>query len=141
MMFLPTAVAALSGLANQHRLTAFRLLVRAGPAGLSAGDIAREVGLLPNTLSTHLSTLVHAGLVESRRNSRSLLYSANYAGMRELLDYLVEDCCGGHPEICAPLIARATEAACCPEPGPQAGSESVPESGLKPALTLTKDFP
>lgn len=107
MMHLPTAVAALSGLANLHRLTAFRLLVRAGPAGLAAGDIAREVGLLPNTLSTHLATLAHAGLVKSRREGRSLVYTADYAGMRELLDYLVEDCCGGHPEICAPLIAGA----------------------------------
>lgn len=119
-MLLPTAVAALSGLANGHRLAAFRLLVRAGPDGLAAGDIAREVGLLPNTLSTHLATLAHAGLIQSRRVGRSLVYTADYAGMRELLDYLVEDCCGGRPEICAPLIAGAADTACCPEPEPAA---------------------
>lgn len=118
MMYLPTAVAALSGLANQHRLVAFRLLVRAGPDGMAAGDIAREVGLLPNTLSTHLATLAHAGLVRSRREGRSLIYSADYAGMRDLLDYLMEDCCGGHPEICAPPVAGAAEPACCPAPEP-----------------------
>ena len=100
-MQLPTAVEALSALAHASRLAVFRLLVRAGPDGLPAGEIAREVGVLPNTLSTHLTILAHAGLVQARRDGRSILYSADYAGMRALLGFLMEDCCAGLPEICA----------------------------------------
>ncbi|WP_336297336.1 ArsR/SmtB family transcription factor [Sphingomonas sp. 7/4-4] len=79
-MLLPTAVEALSALAHGHRLAVFRLLVRAGADGLPAGEIAREVGVLPNTLSTHLTILGHAELVHSRREGRSVIYSANYGG-------------------------------------------------------------
>ena len=84
-MQLPQAVTALSALGNGHRLAIFRLLVRAGPAGIAAGEVSREVGLLPNTLSTHLAALVHAGLAQSRRAGRSVLYSADYAAIRALL--------------------------------------------------------
>lgn len=110
-MQLVEAVKALSALAQEHRLSAFRLLVRAGSDGLPAGEIAREVGVLPNTLSTHLTILDHAGLLRSRREGRSVIYSANYDGMGELLDFLVADCCDGRPEICAPLAEVAQ--ACC----------------------------
>jgi DNA-binding transcriptional ArsR family regulator len=113
-MQLPTAVEALSALAHGHRLTVFRLLVRAGANGLPAGEIAREVGVLPNTLSTHLTILGHAGLVISRREGRSIIYSADYDGMRGLLAFLIADCCAGRPEICAPLTNLASEANCCP---------------------------
>ncbi len=113
-MELPTAVEALSALAHGHRLAVFRLLVRAGGDGMPAGDIAREVGALPNTLSTHLTILGHAGLVRSRREGRSIIYSADYDGMRALLGFLVEDCCAGRPEICAPLADAAEQASCCP---------------------------
>ncbi|MFD2579855.1 ArsR/SmtB family transcription factor [Novosphingobium colocasiae] len=109
-MLLPDAVAALSALAHGHRLTVFRLLVRVGADGLPAGEIAREVGVLPNTLSTHLTILGHAGLIQSRREGRSVIYSADYDGMRGLLGFLVSDCCAGRPEICAPLMGLA---ACC----------------------------
>lgn len=109
-MQLPTAVEALSALAHNHRLAVFRLLVRAGSDGMAAGDIAREVGVLPNTLSTHLTILGHAGLIQSRRDGRSVIYSADYEGMRDLLDFLVSDCCAGRPEICAPL---ADAVSCC----------------------------
>lgn len=109
-MLLPAAVDALSALAHGHRLAVFRLLVRAGAAGLPAGEIAREIGVLPNTLSTHLTILGHAGLVYSRREGRSVIYSANYDGMRGLLGFLVADCCGGRPEICGSLVDAAT---CC----------------------------
>ncbi|WP_374414306.1 ArsR/SmtB family transcription factor [Novosphingobium colocasiae] len=109
-MLLPDAVAALSALAHGHRLTVFRLLVRAGTDGLPAGEIAREVGVLPNTLSTHLTILGHAGLIQSRREGRSVIYSADYDGMRGLLGFLVSDCCAGRPEICAPLTELT---ACC----------------------------
>lgn len=103
LMQIPAAVDALSALAHGHRLAVFRLLVRAGVGGLAAGEIAREVGVRPNTLSTHLAILSHAGLVGSRREGRSVIYSADYDGMRDLLGFLVDDCCGGRPEICAPL--------------------------------------
>jgi ArsR family transcriptional regulator len=114
LMELPTAVEALSALAHGHRLAVFRLLVRAGADGMPAGDIAREVGALPNTLSTHLTILGHAGLVRSRREGRSIIYSADYDGMRALLGFLVEDCCAGRPEICAPLVGSIEQAGCCP---------------------------
>src|SRR4051812_40833391 len=113
-MQIPTAVEALSALAHASRLAVFRLLVRAGPDGLRAGDIAREVGALPNTLSTHLNILAHAGLIRSRRDGRAILYSADYDGMRNLLGFLMDDCCAGRPEICAPLAELAVEAKCCP---------------------------
>jgi DNA-binding transcriptional ArsR family regulator len=103
MMPLPRAVDLLSALAQESRLAAFRLLVKAGPDGLPAGVIAREVGVRPNTLSTHLAILEHAGLVQARREGRSVIYAADYAAMRGLLGFLVEDCCGGKPEICATL--------------------------------------
>lgn len=112
-MKTPEAVEALSALAHGHRLAVFRLLVRAGPEGVPAGEIAREVGALPNTLSTHLAILGHAGLIQSRRAGRSVIYSADYQGMQGLLGFLVADCCGGRPEICAPLAAMANEAGCC----------------------------
>jgi ArsR family transcriptional regulator, arsenate/arsenite/antimonite-responsive transcriptional repressor len=112
-MQLPTAVEALSALAHNHRLAVFRLLVRAGADGIAAGEIAREVGVLPNTLSTHLNILGHAGLIRSRRDGRSVVYSADYGGMRDLLGFLVADCCAGRPEICAPLAEMAQQADCC----------------------------
>lgn len=113
-MQLPNAVEALSALAHNHRLAVFRLLVRAGSKGVSAGEIAREVGTLPNTLSTHLTILSHAGLIQSRRDGRSVIYAADYDGMRDLLGFLVADCCAGRPEICAQLVDVVQSADCCP---------------------------
>lgn len=106
-MQIPVAVEALSALAHGHRLAVFRLLVRAGEEGLAAGEIAREIGVLPNTLSTHLTILGHAGLVRSQRQGRSVIYSADYGGMRDLLAFLVADCCAGRSEICGPLGTMA----------------------------------
>ena len=100
---LPLAVERLSALAHGSRLAVFRLLVRTGPEGLPAGEIAREIGVLPNTLSTHLNILGHAGLVRARRDGRSIVYSADYDRMRDLLGFLMNDCCAGRPEICAPI--------------------------------------
>jgi DNA-binding transcriptional ArsR family regulator len=111
---LPVAVEALSALAHASRLAAFRLLVRAGPEGVAAGEIAREIGALPNTLSTHLTILGHAGLVRSRREGRSIVYSADYERMGELLGFLVDDCCGGRPEICGTLAGLASSGVRCP---------------------------
>ena len=106
------AVEALSALAQGHRLAVFRLLVKAGPDGMPAGDVARDIGALPNTLSTHLAILDRAGLIRSRREGRSVIYTADYDGMRGLLGFLVADCCGGRPEICEPLVDVAQN--CCP---------------------------
>jgi len=109
----PAAVAALSALAHPGRLEVFRLLVQAGPEGVAAGEIARATGSLANTLSANLNLLAGAGLVTSRREGRSIIYAAGYERMRELLAFLMEDCCAGNPEICAPLAAIAERAACC----------------------------
>ncbi len=97
------AIAALSALAHPGRLEVFRRLVRAGPGGLAAGEIARATGSLPNTLSSNLAILNAAGLTRSRREGRSIVYSADFGAMRGLLAYLMEDCCEGRPEICADL--------------------------------------
>ena len=107
------AVAALSALAHESRLSVFRLLVQAGPEGLAAGEIARRTGALPNTLSANLAILTNAGLATSRREGRSIIYAAGYGPMRELLAFLMEDCCQGSPEICAPLADLARACAAC----------------------------
>ena len=102
-----SAVAALSALAHEGRLAIFRLLVKAGESGMAAGDISRATGVLPNTLSSNLSILSGAGLVSSRREGRSVIYNAAYDQMRDLLAFLMEDCCAGNAAICAPLAAIA----------------------------------
>jgi DNA-binding transcriptional ArsR family regulator len=107
------AVRALSALAHEGRLETFRLLVQAGADGLAAGEIARRVGIAPNTLSASLTVLFNAGLVVSRRDGRSIIYAAAYEQMADLLGFLLEDCCNGRPEICVPLAAIASQAACC----------------------------
>lgn len=115
-MDLDSSVHTLSALANASRLTIFRLLVQAGAPGLAAGEIARLAHIVPSTLSTHLSLLTQAGLIRGRRESRSIIYTADYARMRELLGFLLEDCCAGAPEVCAPL-AEIARAACCEAAG------------------------
>lgn len=102
-----SAVAALSALAHEGRLEIFRLLVKAGDPGMAAGEIARATGVLPNTLSSNLGILAGAGLVTSRRDGRSIIYNAAYGRMRDLLAFLMEDCCQGNAAICAPLAAIA----------------------------------
>lgn len=104
------AAGSLSALAHEGRLKIFRLLVQAGPDGMAAGDIARATGTLPNTLSSNLNILNNARLVRSQRLGRSIIYTAAYDQMRELLAFLLEDCCGGSAEICAPLVAVASRA-------------------------------
>ena len=88
------AIAALGALAQDTRLALFRLLVTAGPEGLSAGTIAERLRVAPSSLSFHLQQLLHAGLVTQRRLSRQLIYSAEYGTMNELMAYLTENCCG-----------------------------------------------
>jgi DNA-binding transcriptional ArsR family regulator len=110
------AVKRLSALAQESRLAVFRLLVKAGPAGVAAGEIARALEVTPNTLSAQLTVLSNAGLVTSRRDGRSIIYAASYDGMSALLVYLMDDCCQGRPEVCAPLAAVALRTVCCDQP-------------------------
>jgi ArsR family transcriptional regulator, arsenate/arsenite/antimonite-responsive transcriptional repressor len=100
------AVAALAALAQDNRLDVFRLLVRAGPEGMAAGEVAEALDLAPNTLTFHFDRLRIAGLVTVRREGRSMIYAARYEAMNALLGYLTENCCQGRP--CAPARRRAT---------------------------------
>jgi ArsR family transcriptional regulator len=110
------AVRRLSALAQDSRLAVFRLLVQAGPDGMAAGDIARGLDITPNTLSAQLNILANAGLVHSRRQGRSIIYLAGYDAITALLVHLMQDCCGGRPEVCAPLAEATARAACCNTP-------------------------
>jgi ArsR family transcriptional regulator, arsenate/arsenite/antimonite-responsive transcriptional repressor len=111
-MELSHATEALGALAQESRLKVFRLLVRSGPSGMAAGDIARTLDVPSNTMSSHLAVLSRAQLVASRKDGRSIIYAVDLAGTRALLSYLVEDCCCGKPNVCTPLIDSAL-AACC----------------------------
>jgi DNA-binding transcriptional ArsR family regulator len=104
------AIQRLSAIAQEGRLAVFRLLVKAGPGGLAAGDIARRLKTPANTMSAQLLVLANAGLVRARREGRSIIYSIDFEAMSGLLVFLTEDCCGGRPEICAPLAGIAS---CC----------------------------
>lgn len=104
-MDITTAVDALDALAHETRLGVFRLLVKAGPGGLSAGDIADRMHALQNTMSSHLHKLGRAGIIASRREGRHIIYSANFTALSGLIVYLMEDCCGGTAELCEPIAA------------------------------------
>jgi len=106
-MNTPEAISAMTALAQETRLQVFRLLVRAGPSGLMAGEIAEAAEALPSTMSHHLGLLERAGLVTSRRSGRSIIYAADYEGIRRLLSFLMEDCCQGRPEICGSGLSPA----------------------------------
>ena len=99
------AVRALGALAHPGRLDVFRMLVQAGRDGMAAGEIARATGSPQSSLSANLTILSNAGLIAPRRDGRSIIYRAAYEQMTGLLAYLMEDCCAGKPEICAPLAA------------------------------------
>jgi ArsR family transcriptional regulator len=112
-MEISFAVAALGALAQESRLKVFRLLVRSGANGLAAGEIARALKVPQNTMSAHLAILARARLVTSRKEGRSVIYAVDLEGTRALLSFLLEDCCRGKAQLCAPLI-EATLAECCP---------------------------
>jgi ArsR family transcriptional regulator, arsenate/arsenite/antimonite-responsive transcriptional repressor len=99
-MSTPQALAALSALGQPARLAIFRLLMRREPDGLPAGAIASAIGCPQNTISTHLAILARAGLAAGVRDGRSIIYRAHVDGMRALIDFLVTDCCAGHPDLC-----------------------------------------
>lgn len=105
-MDMTHALAAFDALGQPSRLAVFRLLVQTGPAGMAAGDIARQLDLRANTLSTHLAILQAAGMISAAREGRSIRYAADMAGLRAILAWLLQDCCGGSPEICAPVLDR-----------------------------------
>lgn len=109
-MHTKQAIEALGALAQETRLAIFRLLVEAGPAGAAAGAIADRLGVPPSSLSFHLAQLTHAGLIVQRRESRSLIYSADFAAMNALLGYLTENCCGRGAGACLPLPEPRTVA-------------------------------
>lgn len=107
------AVRRLSALAQASRLSVFRLLVKVGSEGMAAGDIAKALGVPANTLSAQLNILSIAELISSRREGRSIIYSADFENMGELMVYLVEDCCQGHEDVCQPLTDATERIACC----------------------------
>lgn len=109
-------IRALGALAQEHRLAAFRLLVQAGAEGLPAGVIAERLDMAASSMSFHLSALTHAGLVTQRRQSRLIIYTANYAAMNGLMAYLTENCCGG--------VACMDETPCCPPQTPPVETSS-----------------
>lgn len=108
-------IKALAALAQEHRLAVYRLLVQAGPDGLSAGVLADRVSVPPSSMSFHLAQLANAGLVTQRRQSRSIIYAADYAAMNGVMAYLTENCCGGMScsamTVCPPQISDQKDVA------------------------------
>jgi ArsR family transcriptional regulator, arsenate/arsenite/antimonite-responsive transcriptional repressor len=104
-MEIEQVILALAALAQSTRLGVFRLLVKHEPDGLAAGDIARAFAVPQNTMSAHLAILARAGLVMSERKSRSIVYRADLQAFQDLTSFMVEDCCGGRAELCAPVAA------------------------------------
>lgn len=106
------ALVSFAALSQESRLRVVRLLVQAGSDGLAAGALGNALGVSSSNLSFHLKDLEHSGLVQSRRVSRSIIYSANLPALSGLVAFLMRDCCSGHPEICAPAMAALAN--CCP---------------------------
>jgi DNA-binding transcriptional ArsR family regulator len=104
------ALTAFAALSQETRLGIVRLLVRAGADGVAAGDVAEAVSVSASNVSFHLKELERSGLIAARREARSIIYRANYDALRDLIAFLMKDCCAGHPEICAPVLAET----CCP---------------------------
>lgn len=110
------AIAALAALAQTTRMDAFRLLVGREPEGVPAGELARLMAVPQNTMSAHLAVLARAGLVVGERQSRSIMYRANLARLREVTLYILKDCCGGRADLCAPIVADLIP--CCKPKAP-----------------------
>jgi DNA-binding transcriptional ArsR family regulator len=98
------AILSFAALAQSTRLDVFRLLVKHEPEGLAAGEIAKALAVPQNTMSSHLAILARAGLVISERKSRSIVYRADLARLGGVVQFLLEDCCGGRADLCAPLV-------------------------------------
>ena len=104
------ASAAFGALSQETRLDVLRLLIKAGPAGEAAGAIADALGASASTLSFHLKELAAAGLIAPRRDGRSIYYAADYGGLRNLIEFLMADCCQGDPRLCGPYIIKEENA-------------------------------
>jgi len=102
-------VRALAALAQEHRLRIFRLLVKRGPSGMPAGEIAEKIGIGPTNMSFHLKELERAGLLRATRQGRYIRYAIDVEGMRKLLTYLTEECCQGRPELCGDAFVAASK--------------------------------
>ncbi|MEE2930822.1 MAG: helix-turn-helix domain-containing protein [Pseudomonadota bacterium] len=111
-MEITDAITRLTSLSHEGRLRAFREIVKAGQIGISAGDLARRQKIPPNTLSAQLNILSSAGLVTSCRNGRSIIYKADLPALNELVLYLIEDCCEGRDEVCAPILDAIQSVRC-----------------------------
>lgn len=98
------ALQAFAALSQPTRLDVFRLLIKVGEDGMSAGDISAALDVRQNTMSANLSILVRSGLIRNEREGRSIRYFADMDGMRALLSFLMEDCCGGCPDLCQPVL-------------------------------------
>lgn len=109
------AVIALAALAQETRLSIFRLLVKAGPEGLPAGRIGEELAVPGATLSFHLKELSHAGLISFQQESRFIYYSADFKRMAEMMAFLTENCCEGMPQACLTVVETALNQCCPPE--------------------------
>lgn len=123
-MEIKTAVRILAALAQESRLSIFRLLVEAGPTGMAAGEIASALGLSPATLSFHLKEMNHAALVSARTQGRFIYYAADFAHMNTLLAYLTENCCARDGSSCAPSSACKAPASKAPPAAPRKGVRS-----------------
>ncbi|WP_429932244.1 ArsR/SmtB family transcription factor [Agrobacterium vitis] len=117
------ALSAFAALSQETRLLIVRMLVVAGPDGMAAGALAEKIDVSPSNISFHLKELEHSGLIGAQRQSRSIIYTANYAALGGLVRFLMEDCCSGHPEICVPVAELAV---CCAP-----GSESPIATSLE----------
>ena len=109
-MDINNAIISFAALSQETRLKAFRLLVSHEPEGLPAGDIARKLNVPHNTMSAHLSTLARAKWVTSQRQSRQIIYRASLDHMEEVIQYLLQDCCSGHPELCESVLESLNDA-------------------------------
>jgi ArsR family transcriptional regulator, arsenate/arsenite/antimonite-responsive transcriptional repressor len=127
-------ILAMAALAQPTRLEAFRLLVKHEPEGLPAGEIADSLAVPHNTLSAHLSVLARAGLVSSKRNSRSIIYRADLQAFQKMTLFLLQDCCGGRTELCAPLIDSLAPS-CSPARAAPARFSSKPKKEKRHART------
>ena len=107
------AILKFSALANGRRLDVFRRLVKAGPTGLAAGQLAEASGIAPNTLSAQLHLLSQAGLVTSERKGRSIIYSAQFDAVSDLIVYLMEDCCAGEACVASDVQTAINRVLCC----------------------------
>jgi DNA-binding transcriptional ArsR family regulator len=106
----PQALDAFDALSQVTRLRMVRALVKAGPQGMPAGAVGDAVGASSSSASFHLAHLERAGLIQSKREARSIIYSANYPGLSSLVEFLMRDCCNGHPDVCTPAVDALT---CC----------------------------